>query len=267
MRLRKVLSTALTESAEQRFKLGRRPDWRARRGRSALIHGPVQGGGRSGHRRERERPRRSFLSRQTRTRPPSSFLRRGRRRVPPGEPVEPVAVATPVATAKVDEVAPVIAPIRCPTAMTVPAAAQAHEWLDTALASPSYEVPAGIFDTRATPQPRRSAVLVKTLLYAAAGLLFGVGGGLLVARTWFAAPVQPAAESTGIVARVPVRPSPRPLPRRTRPGPHRRRPPLQQRRRSHQRNGSGLTRPPHLTPGRLSPLAALSCDLSRPARS
>ena len=86
--------------------------------------------------------------------------------------------------------------------MIVPAVAQAHEWLDTALASPSYEVPAGIFDTRAIPQPRRSAVLVKTLFYAAVGLVFGVGGGLLVARTWFAAPVEPAAEPRTIAARV-----------------------------------------------------------------
>ena len=203
VRLRKVLSTALNESAEQRFNsadaLIAALDEVGQRVSAAPLKAPV-----APAIVESQKDLGGPLSPDSEEKTSEVFLAQ--------QPVEPV-VAAPLAAANVAKVAPVIAPIEdiAPTAMIVPAVAQAHEWLDTALASPSYEVPAGIFDTVAIPQPRRSAVLLKTFLYAAAGLVFGVGGGLLVARTWFAAPVEPAAESTSIAARAPVQPEPTPL--------------------------------------------------------
>ena len=111
VRLRKVLSTALNESAEQRFNsadaLIAALDEVGRRLSTAPSKAPVAaaivesqkdlGGPLSARQRGKDRPR--------------SFLRRGPlTSSSPEEPVEPV-VAAPVATAKVAEVAPVIAPI------------------------------------------------------------------------------------------------------------------------------------------------------------
>jgi serine/threonine protein kinase len=80
-----------------------------------------------------------------------------------------------------------------PSSVIVPAAAQTESWIDTALASPSYALPAGIFDSGPVPSPRRPSVLVKTLAYAAAGLLIGAGGGLWVAQRWFDSPSETQA--------------------------------------------------------------------------
>jgi hypothetical protein len=82
------------------------------------------------------------------------------------------------------------------TEVPPPAPAQADPWIDEALSQPQYQAPRGVFDAPAAPS-RRPPVLVRALVYAAAGLALGVGGGLIVARLWFAAPMRPGEEAAG----------------------------------------------------------------------
>jgi hypothetical protein len=127
----------------------------------------------------------------------------------------PAAVGTPASAAGAVE--PAAAPIveekqeEAPSLLVVlPAAARADSWIDAALASPSYEVPEAVFDPAPTPtrKPSRSSVVLKTVAYAAAGLVIGTGGGLWVAQRWFEAPVQESQVPPNIAAKSAVRSEP-----------------------------------------------------------
>jgi serine/threonine protein kinase len=88
----------------------------------------------------------------------------------------------------------------------VPPAAKVDPWVDGALASPTYQTPQGVFDAPVLQPARRAPVVFKTVLYAAAGLLLGVGGGLIVARLWFNDPVAQAPRRAGVTAPAASRP-------------------------------------------------------------
>jgi serine/threonine protein kinase len=200
VRLRKALSTALADAPEQRFgsaealiaaldEVSQRsfaPVTKAPAAAVAEIEKTEKDVGRLFPANEDEKTSDVFSEPSLATEPIEEFLAE--------EPAELIA-AVSVTSVATDEIAT--------TPIVVPAA-QAHPWLDTALPSPAYEVPAGVFDTPAVPEPRPSAVLVKTLIYAAAGLLFGVAGGLWVARTWFGAPNPSPAEPTAVVGKAAV---------------------------------------------------------------
>ena len=94
------------------------------------------------------------------------------------------------------------------TPPVLPAAAQAESWIDTALASPAFEVPADVFTVVPADKPRREAVLLKTLAFAAAGLLVGVVGGLWVANRWFDPPAQESQAVPNVLAKASVTPAP-----------------------------------------------------------
>ena len=135
VRLRKVLSTALAELRRAALQLGRCADWRARRGRSAFVCGRTE-------RRQSLRPSSKEVD---------LLPSRGRDvGVLAGSPAtsraseEPVELSAPcrLTSAPAAEFAPTPIAGRRRRCKRTP-------WLDTALASPAYEVPAGVFDTPA----------------------------------------------------------------------------------------------------------------------
>jgi hypothetical protein len=90
-------------------------------------------------------------------------------------------------------------------AVIPPAACQAESWMDTALASPSYELPATVFNSVPPPaKPRRRSVIVKTLAYAAAGLLVGVAGGSWAASRWIETPAPDSPAVPNVIAKTAV---------------------------------------------------------------
>jgi serine/threonine-protein kinase len=191
VRLRKVLSTALAELADQRFSsaealIGALDEvgQRSASPSKAIAAVPEQEKDLGGlfDEKEAEKTSEVFFAE---TEPDSEFL--------PEEPAEP---------APVDVIAP--------PPPVVPAAAQADPWVDDALGSQAYQVPAGVFDTPVPPPLRGPSVVAKTIGYAVAGVLIGIGGGLWAAQSWFSTPVQPAPAATNLAVPTPVQPEPAP---------------------------------------------------------